>query len=130
MAVDLNGSFQGYAANLTSTQASATFINCALGTPGSSNSYITGSAGYVYLRGTTFNNSPPIFLSSFSGQVKECLGPTFTFSQLPSSNNAAEGLQINLTDGNSTTWGAAVTGSSNKHVLVRWNSTGWTVVGN
>lgn len=122
----------GFSANLSGSAAVATFTNCLLGSGTAGTGFITGTNANaaLYLRATEFVNNPPIFVSSFSGKIMQWVGPTFTFSQLPSSNNAGEGVQFNLTDGNSTTWGAQVTASSNKHVLVRWNSTGWTVVGN
>lgn len=58
------------------------------------------------------------------------ISPVWTFSQLPSGGNVFEGDEFSISDANSTTWGANVTGSSpGNHVLVRWNGTNWTVVG-
>jgi len=56
--------------------------------------------------------------------------PLWTFSQLPSGGNVLEGDEYDLTDANSTTWGANVTaGSSSGRVRVRYNGTNWTVMG-
>ena len=56
--------------------------------------------------------------------------PIWTYSELPTGGNVAEGDLFNISDGNGTgLWGANVTaGSGSNARLVRWNGSNWTVV--
>ncbi len=87
---------------------------------------ITGN-GTLFLKGnSTWAASDP--LSTFTGTVREYQrAAVFTFATLPST--PAEGLEIDISNSNSTVWGATVTGSGSGHCLVRYNGSAWTVVG-
>ena len=49
-----------------------------------------------------------------------------TFAELPT--NPEEGWQVPLTDSNTATWGATITGTGANHVLAYFNGTNWTVM--
>lgn len=57
-----------------------------------------------------------------------------TFAQLPGESGAlistaVEGMEFNITNSNTATWGATAAGGGANHVKVRYNGTNWTVVG-
>jgi hypothetical protein len=52
-----------------------------------------------------------------------------TFASLPTAAAGLEGMEANVTDSNTETWGATVAGGGSLHVKVRCNGTNWTVVG-
>lgn len=58
-----------------------------------------------------------------------CNNPSaaFTFVNLPGS--PVEGMQFDVTDSNTATWGATAAAGGSNHVLVRYNGSNWTVVG-
>lgn len=52
-----------------------------------------------------------------------------TYAQLPPAASAT-GMIVYVTDSNSVTWGAAITGSGASGVALAWsNGTAWTVIG-
>ena len=53
--------------------------------------------------------------------------PTVTFATLPT--NASVGQRVVVSDSNTNTWGANITGSGGDLVLAWWNGTNWTVLG-
>lgn len=54
----------------------------------------------------------------------------WTFSQLPTGGNLLEGDEFDITDANTTTWGANVTsGGGSSRIRVRYNGTNLTVMG-
>ncbi len=55
------------------------------------------------------------------------VSPVFTVAQLFASS--FEGDSYNVSDSNSSTWGATAGGSGSTHAKVRWNGSAWTVVG-
>ena len=52
---------------------------------------------------------------------------TLTFAQLPA--NPVEGMEFDIIDSNTATWGATPAGGGSNHVRVRHNGTRWTVLG-
>ncbi len=115
----------GYTLDITSPGV-ARFISCEFGqTSVPTQSFITGT-GNVFLRNTVFKNNPPIFLSSFTGKICECVSEqTFTFAQLPP---ATSGLALNISNSNTAGWGLTVASSGANPVLGRYNGSVWTVV--
>lgn len=57
------------------------------------------------------------------------------FNELPGQTNslyrtiAIEGMEFNINNSNTATWGANAAGGGSNHVKVRYNGTNWTVVG-
>jgi Pectate lyase superfamily protein len=43
--------------------------------------------------------------------------------------NSIEGMEFDITDGSTATWGATVSGGGSNHVKVRYNGSAWTVIG-
>ncbi len=115
----------GYTLNITSPGV-AKFTSCQFGqTSVPTQAYVTGT-GSVFLRNTVFKNNPPIFLSSFTGKICECVtNEAFTFAQLPP---ATSGLALNISNSNTAGWGLTVASSGANPVLGRYNGTNWTVV--
>lgn len=88
-----------------------TFLNC---TP-------TASSGTVWQIGTLAQNA--CFINNAS------IAPIWTFASLPSGANVREGDRYDISDANTTAWGANVTaGGSTNRCNVRWNGSNWTVV--
>ncbi len=52
-----------------------------------------------------------------------------TFANLPTCNSAAEGGQQAVTNSNTNTWGATISGTGANHVLAYCDGTNWTVMG-
>lgn len=52
---------------------------------------------------------------------------TYTFATLPT--GIPTGSELNISDSNTTTWGATIAGGSTNSVKARYNGTNWTVVG-
>jgi hypothetical protein len=53
--------------------------------------------------------------------------PVYTFANLPSP--AQDGMEYNISNSNTATWGATAAGGGTNHVKVRYNGTNWTVMG-
>ncbi len=79
----------------------------------------------------------PANLKAADFSFQNCNNPTaaVTFAGLPGQagvhrTTAVEGMEFDITDSTTTTWGANVTiGGGGNHVKVRYNGTNWTVVG-
>ena len=69
--------------------------------------------------------------NAYTALIQNCnVQPLWTYSQLPSANNALEGDEFDITDSTTATWGANVTtGGGSNRVRVRYNGRNWTVVG-
>ena len=52
---------------------------------------------------------------------------TYTFATLPT--GAPTGSEVNISDSNTTTWGATIAGGGANNVKARYNGTNWTVIG-
>lgn len=66
--------------------------------------------------------------SANSGQFVACnVAPVFLISGLPTS--PLEGVSYNVSDSNSSTWGAVPAGGGSTHAKVRWNGSSLTVMG-
>ena len=97
----------------------------------SAGGFLTGD-GNVFLKGVYFQTNHPLYLSNFTGKVWQCeTSSFFTYSQiaaLAAAGQAGEGLLLNVSDSNTNTWGAAITGTGAYRVQTRWNGSAWTVV--
>lgn len=80
----------------------------------------------------------PTASSSAAGiAFNNCDSPALilTFTKLPGQAGAdtnltlKEGLEYDISDSNTATWGATAAGGSSNHVMVRYNGTNWTVMG-
>lgn len=87
----------------TASKAGLSFINCASQIP-------TGVVSGLSSLNMTFNSLP---------------------GQAGASNNVKvmEGMEYDIVDCNTTTWGATAAGGGSNHVSVRYNGTNWTVTG-
>jgi hypothetical protein len=78
---------------------------------------VIGDTGAVYLN--TGASPSPVWQQIFASEV--------AFASLPSSPTV--GMLANVSDSNTATWGANISGSGSNHVQGRWNGSNWTVVG-
>lgn len=69
--------------------------------------------------------------NAYTAQFMLCnTQPVWTFAGLPTGGNVLAGDMFVISDPNTNTWGANVTGSGALgQCLVRWNGSNWTVVG-
>ena len=123
-----NGSHVHVAALKSNVRAGVAGIDLSFNGPSNSNNVFSavnsgpnGGAGVGWLMPGASWKSDIRFIG--------CNNPSaaFLFSQLPSS--PVEGMQFNITNSNTATWGAVAAGGGANRVLVRYNGTNWTVVG-
>jgi hypothetical protein len=127
--ISISNVHQGGAGNSIECNSPATVraIACEFGEVGTPTSGCITGDGDVFLRDVHFANGDPIHLSSFTGRICECAtDESFTFAQLPP---AAQGLQLNISNSNTSGWGLTVASSGGNAVLGRYNGSVWTVVG-
>jgi hypothetical protein len=57
------------------------------------------------------------------------VNPVWTYAQCPIGGKALEGDEFDISDSNTTTWGATVAGGGSNRVRMRYNGVNWTVMG-
>jgi hypothetical protein len=98
------------------------------GTDGNSNAYITGVSVSGY-NGLFSDVSTGLFSIVFPLANPGGSGSGGNMFFIVDSAVTQEGNCYDIRDGNTATWGAAVDSGGSNHVKVRFNPTGWTVVG-
>lgn len=96
---------------------------------GSVQGFLGTAAGFVQL-GSLTNQPVQIMVNnstSFSVGSNYIEVPTTTYGSLPGSPVA--GMITYISNGNSNTWGGAITGTGSDPVLIWYNGSAWTVIG-
>jgi hypothetical protein len=106
--------------------SSGIFIPNNLGVNGGTNLYFDAASTHHFRSGFVEKASVTAEgLHTVASQVS-----SYGFSGIPACNGAAEGTRIAITDANTATWGATITGGSGgNHVMAYCNGTDWTVAG-
>lgn len=100
----------------TASWSNLTFISCRAG----------NGTGAAWNLPTVANTA--MFINCRDDKNGVMISPVYTFANLPTTL-AAEGMEFNISDSTTATWGATAAGGGSNHVKVRRNSTVWTVMG-